>query len=289
MDQPRQPSAAPIEERSDTLSLAFAAPGSAAPVRRDRGAAAAQSDDDFNLQARRSLLETVPHVAKQAEPEVARVLLMAASAYRATQERAVADAARTMRIRDETLLASTTSPVEARRLNNQARAAFSSGRDVLEAFDLQLRAFNANPRDPEIAGSLALLYLKLSPPQPDMARQVALIAIAARGPQYTVTRMEDWNTFAVASALSGRDADARNALFVTLAIAGNVERSCVAALNAVASYGEQLRGPVEAMLYRVHAQGRSYDSPWCAWPPNWSTPPRIAWPAARTMSVNSAR
>jgi hypothetical protein len=288
-DQPRQGSAAPIEDRSDTLSLAFAAPASVSSVRRDRAGSAVQSDDDFNLQARRSLLETVPRVAKQAEPEVARVLLMAASAYRPTQERAVADAARAMRIRDDTLLAGTTSPVEARRLNNQARAAFSSGRDVLEAFDLQLRAFNANPRDPEIAGSLALLYLKLAPPQPDMARQVALIAIAARGPQYTVTRMEDWNTFAVASALSGRDADARNALFVTMAIAGNVERSCVAALNAVASYGEQLRAPVEAMLYRVHAQGRSYDSPWCSWPPNWSTPPRIAFPAPGAMSVNSAR
>src|SRR5215467_26678 len=97
--------------------------------------------------------------------------------------------------------------------------------------------------------------------------------------------MEDWNTFAVASALSGREADARNALYVTLAIAGNVERSCVAALNAVANYGEQLRRPVEAMLYRVHAQGRSYDSPWCAWPPNWSTPPRIAFPAVGAMSV----
>jgi hypothetical protein len=228
------------------------------------------------LRGRRSLLETVPRVAKQAEPEVARVLLLASSAYRPTQERAVADAARAMHIRDDSLLSAAATPTEARRLNNEARAAFASGRDVLEAFDLQLRAFNANPSDPEIAGSLALLYLKLAPPQPDMARQVALIAIAARGPQYTVTRMEDWNTFAVASALSGREADARNALYVTLAIAGNVERSCVAALNAVANYGEQLRRPVEAMLYRVHAQGRSYDSPWCAWPPNWSPPPRIA-------------
>src|SRR5262249_50499548 len=201
----------------DTLSLAFSPPASRASGRRDRAPSLGQSDDDdFGLQGRRSLLETVPRVAKQAEPEVARVLLMAASAYRTMQERTVADAARALRIRDDGLLAGVATPGEARRLNNQARAAFSSGRDVLEAFDLQLRAFNANPRDPETAGPLALLSLKPAPPQPDMARQVALIAIAARGRQYTVTRMDDWNTFAVASALSGREADARNALFVTL-------------------------------------------------------------------------
>src|SRR5215472_8902042 len=91
--------------------------------------------------------------------------------------------------------------------------------------------------------------------------------------------MEDWNTFAVASALAGREADAKNALYVMLALAGSAEPSCVAALNAVSNYGEQLRGPAEALLYRVHAQGRSYDSPWCAWPPNWSTPPKLASPA----------
>jgi hypothetical protein len=225
------------------------------------------------------LLDTVPSIAKQAEPEVARVLLLAASAYRPTQERIVADAARATRIRDDALLpARTATPGEARRLSDQARAAFASGRDVLEAFDLQLRAFNANPRDPEVAGSLALLYLKLTPPQPDMARQVALVALAARGPQYQSTRTEDWNTLAVASALGGREQDAKNALFVTLALSGSAEPTCVAALNALANYGERLRGPVEAVLYRIHAQGRSLDSPWCAWPPTGSAPPRVAWP-----------
>jgi hypothetical protein len=41
-------------------------------------------------------------------------------------------------------------------------------------------------------------------------------------------------------------------------------------LSAMANYGERVREPVEAMLYRIHAQGRAYDSPYCAWPPNWS-------------------
>jgi hypothetical protein len=270
-----QQTSAPVEDHSDTLSLAFAKP--AIDVR--NGANGAEREDEFAMQGRRALLDSVPRVARQAEPEIARILAMAASAYQQTQERAVADAARTARTRGEASLpAAMTSTSEGRRINDQARAAFSSGRNALDAFELQIRAFGANPQDPEIAGSLALLYLKLTPPQPDKARQVALVALAARGPQYRATRMEDWNTFAVASALAGREADAKNALYVMLALAGSVEPACVAALNALSNYGEQLRRPAEALLYRVHAQGRSLDSPWCAWPPTGSTPPRVVWP-----------
>jgi hypothetical protein len=266
---------APVEDRSDTLSLAFAQP--AVDVR--NRANGAEREDEFAVQGRRTLLDSVPRVARQSEPEIARILAMAASAYRQTQERAVADAARTARVHGEiSLPAPMTSASEGRRLNDQARAAFSSGRNALDAFELQIRAFGANPQDPEIAGSLALLYLKLTPPQPDKARQIALVALAARGPQYRSTRMEDWNTFAVASALAGREADAKNALYVMLALAGSAEPACVAALNAISNYGAQLRGPGEALLYRVHAQGRSLDSPWCAWPPTGSTPPRVVWP-----------
>ena len=83
----------------------------------------------------------------------------------------------------------------------------------------------------------------------------------------SVDVVDDWNTFAVASALSGRETDARNALFVTLAVSGNGERACLSALHALANYGERLRRPVEAVLYRIRAQGR-YESPACAWPPN---------------------
>ena len=161
---------------------------------------------------------------------------MAASAYQPIQDRAVADAARLNRIPDDAWLRSrVTSPGEAQRLTDEARAAFASRRNVLEAFDLQLRAFGANPRDPEVASYLAFLYLKLTPPQPDMARQVALVALATRGSQGSAIRMDDWNTFAVASALSGRETDARNALFVTLAVSGNGERACLSALHALAT------------------------------------------------------
>ncbi len=196
---------------------------------------------------------------------------MAASAYHPQQERSVAEAARLSWIRgDLSLLPGATAPGEARRLNDQARVALASRHNLAEALDLQLRAFGANPRDPEIASHLALLYLKLTPPRADTARQVALLTLATYGAQQRSTRTEDWYTFAVASALSGREVDARNALFVMLAVSGNTERSCLAALNALARYGERLRGPVEAVFSRIHGQGRDDESPACAWPPNLS-------------------
>jgi len=265
-------SAAPVEDRSVTLALA------AAPAATGSGSGAARleqprSDDSA---ARRTFVDTVPRMARQGELEVSRVLSMAASAYWPTQDRAVADAARTTRIRDEASLVRTTAPAEARRLHDRAHAAFASGRNVSEALDLQQRAFAANPRDPEIAGFLSVLYLRLTPSQPERARQLALIALTARAPQYATTRIEDWYTLAAASALSGREADARNALFVTLTLSASLERTCVTAWNMFANYGERMRGPVDAVLYRVHTRGHSDSSPWCAWPPVWSTPPRLA-------------
>jgi hypothetical protein len=267
-------SVAPVEDRSENLSVALTAPTTGARAPRVVTRATEEPRvDDVAAQAHRLLADTIP----RGEAEVARVLLIAASAYRPTQDRTVADAARTTRIRDDALPSvRTTASVEARRLHNQARAVFASGRNVRDALDLQLRAFSANPRDPEIAGYLAVLYLKTTPPQPDLARQVALMALTARSSQYATTRLEDWQTFAVASALAGRETDARNAMFVTLALSNNVERTCVAGWNALANYGDQMRGPVEAMLYRVYVRGRSVDSPWCAWPPDFSAPPRLA-------------
>ncbi|HET7098582.1 MAG TPA: hypothetical protein VFJ68_14440, partial [Casimicrobiaceae bacterium] len=111
--------------------------------------------------------------------------------------------------------------------------------------------------------------------QPEMARQLALVALAARAPQYHSARMEDWNTFAIASALTGREADAKNALYVTLTLTADVDTRCVAALNAVSTYGERLRKPVEAMFYRLHSQGRAVGSQPCAWPPNGSLVSRL--------------
>ena len=269
-------SVAPVEDHSPNLSSTLAAVMSAAVATLSRAIKPAEERhaDDAATQAHRVLADAVP----RGEAEVSRVLLIAASAYRPEQDKALADAARTTRIRDDAALPSVRAgaSVEARRLHNQARAMFASGRNAHEALDVQLRAFSADPRDPEIAGYLAVLYLKTTPPQPDLARRVALMALTARSSQFATTRLEDWQTFAVASALAGREIDARNALFVTLALSNNVERTCVAGWNALANYGDRLRGPLDAMLYRVYVRGHSVDSPWCAYPPDFSAPPRLA-------------
>jgi len=249
--------AAPIEDRSEPLT---------SPIRAPEPPPA--PPEDYAAQGRRMLADAVPRFALQAEPEVARVLWLA-SADDPARERIVADAARALRVQgDGSLGGCSASATDARRLG-EARAAAGSRRNVNEAFDLQLRAFGANPRDPEVAGNLALLHLKLAPPQPDRARQLALWALAARCPEFASARLEDWNTFAVASALSGREADATRALFVTLALGGDGEARCVAALNTLSSYGERMRGPVEAMFYRMRSQGRGNYSPACAWPATW--------------------
>jgi hypothetical protein len=89
-----------------------------------------------------------------------------------------------------------------------------------------------------------------------------------RSEHYPTGRPDDWTTFAIASALTGRSADARHALYASLALTRNADRVCRAAVAALSIYGERLREPVEALLYRVHTQGRSDDSPYCAWPAN---------------------
>jgi hypothetical protein len=231
--------------------------------------------EDYGALGRQALYDAVPRIAVRAEPQVARVLGMAASAYHLMEERAVAEASRATRVSDDLVpVARTMAAADGRRLNDEARAA-TRRRDMREAMDLQLRAFGANPRDPEVAGNLASLYLKTTPPQPEMARQLALVALTARGSQYHSARMEDWHTFAIASALTGRESDARNALFVTLALTADVDTRCIATLNAVQTYGERLRKPVEAMFYRLHSQGRGVGSQACAWPPNGSVLSRL--------------
>lgn len=169
---------------------------------------------------------------------------------------------------DASFIAREIAPREARRLHEEARQAYWSRRHVPEAFDLELKAFGANPNDPEIAGTLAFLHLKLVPAQPERARQLAMHAIGMRNAQYPAGRTDDWMTFAIASALTGRQADARHALYASHALSRNLDRSCRTALGALATFGNRMREPVEALLLRLHEQGRADDSPNCVWPPN---------------------
>ncbi len=94
-------------------------------------------------------------------------------------------------------------------------------------------------------------------------------ALTLRGARFPEGRIEDWATFAIASALAGRERDARNAFLVTLSLAPNLERQCKAALDVYAIYGERLRAPIEAMLQSANASGRANGSAFCEWPPHW--------------------
>ncbi|HEV7915798.1 MAG TPA: hypothetical protein VGP22_18705, partial [Albitalea sp.] len=183
----------------------------------------------------------------------------------------VVEAARSVRLApDEVLSGLSEAPGDARRLNDAAGAAFWNSRSAPQALNLQLRAFGANPRDAEVAGNLAFYYLKHRPAQPESARRLALYALTLPDARFPGGRIEDWTTFAIASALAGRERDARNALFATLALSNSLDRPCRAALAAYASHGEKLRAPTEAMLFRIRGWGRSQESTFCRWPPSWS-------------------
>jgi hypothetical protein len=133
-----------------------------------------------------------------------------------------------------------------------------------------MRAFGADPHDLVLAGNLAFYYLKQRPARAEAARQLALYTLTMPDARYPDGRIEDWTNFAIASALTGRERDARNALFVTLALSQTVDRQCRIALAAVASHGDRLRAPTEAMLARIRSWGRSQESSFCRWPPSWS-------------------
>ena len=121
-----------------------------------------------------------------------------------------------------------------------------------------------------MVGNLAVLRLKQQPTQAETARQLALHALTLPDARFPQGRLEDWTTFAIASALGGRERDARNAWWVAATLAPNLQRQCRAATDAYAQYGERLRSSVESMLQRLQASGRADGSPFCAWPPYWT-------------------
>jgi hypothetical protein len=211
------------------------------------------------------LADAVPRIATQARADATRVLWTAAVADSPAQERSVAESTYVPWRSERAYFAQSNATSHSRQLHQQARRAFTNGRDE-EAIDLGLRALAANPRDPDVAGFLAFLYLKKMPVEPETSRQLALYALAFSG-QTRSERIDDWNTLAIASALSGRDVDAGQAFLVELALSRDVERSCREALRALDTYGERLRRPVETLLLRVHGQRRADDSTACAWPP----------------------
>jgi tetratricopeptide (TPR) repeat protein len=237
--------------------------------------ASAREPRDFAARARELMTTQIPRVAQRAERLVMRVLFAAAHEDDGSGAQAVRDAASAVRIAPGDPLASIeVSGAEARRLNEAGRAAYWNRQNVEQALAYQTEAFGANPTDPEIIGNLAFLHLKTRPAQPEAARQLALHALAMHDGRYPTGRIEDWTTLAIASALAGRERDARDAWLATLALTSNTERQCRAALNAYAIYGERLRAPVEAMLYKVQTSGRER-SALCEWPPHWVAESRV--------------
>ena len=264
-----------LEPAAPPVAVAPATPGPAAPL----AAAASPAGDvaappDFMLRANELLSTQIPRLAQRAERMVLRVLVAAGRADEGgSDDDEIRLAASGIRLAPEDPLLSRTAVRESRQFHEGARMALRRG-DLAEAVGLQTRAFGANPVDAEIVGALAQLRLRQGPGQAEAARRLALHALTLHDWKYPSGRIEDWNTFAVASALSGHERDARNAWLVALALAGGSERQCRAAIDAYALYGEALRSPVEAMLYRASAAGRATRSRLCEWPPHWSASTR---------------
>ena len=208
------------------------------------------------LRANELLSTQIPRIAQRAERMVLRVLVAAGRAEddgRADDE--IRLAASGIRLAPDDPQLMRTAVRESRQFHEGARIALRRG-DMTEAVGLQTRAFGANPVDAEIVGSLAWLRLRQGPGQAEAARRLALHALTLHDWKHPSGRIEDWNTFAIASALTGRERDARNGWLVALALSGGSERQCRAAIDAYAIYGEALRGPVEAMLQRANATPR---------------------------------
>jgi hypothetical protein len=223
---------------------------------------------DFAARGDELMTSQLARIAQRAERAVARVLLAAAQPDHASLDdeiRAIANTIQALAPDPQWEIGNVND--EAWLLNEAARVAYWRRGNLQEAIALQTRAFGANPLNAEVVGNLALLHLKQQPAQADIARQLALHALTLADARYPGGRIEDWTTLAIASALSGRNNDARNAWFVTLALASNLERQCKAAVNAYTVYGERLSFPVQAMLRRVTSSSRPGQSPYCEWPP----------------------
>jgi hypothetical protein len=203
---------------------------------------------ELSEHARQMLAGTVPRLAAQAWVDASPLLAMANVS--ATQ-RELADTARSPWRSEQGNALSTLDSTQARHLHDASRSAFASGRRG-EALNLGLRAFAADPRDPDMAGFLAYLYLQQTPVQAETARELALQALVVSGPG-RVARYDDWNTFAVASALTGRDSDATRAFLLGLALSGDADRTCRAATRAYAMFGERMRGSLDPVLMRLRS------------------------------------
>jgi cytoskeletal protein RodZ len=244
---------APLGNASSSALASATASGASAPTA-PSGAVAVEGAAELDEVAAELMSKRMPRVAEAAGRNLARVLSTAAEARefrRRGTVRAAAESVRSGSARPE--LAARVREEDARTLNDAALVAYGRSDDPSNAVRLQKRAFAANPLDSEVVGNLAFLHLKERPPQAEAARQLALHALTLNDPRFPSGRIEDWTTLAIASALAGRDADARNAWFASMALTSDLQRQCDAAIRAEATYGERLRPSVQAMLQRARS------------------------------------
>jgi hypothetical protein len=214
----------------------------------------AASPSELTAIADQLMRRRIPRLAEAASRQLAPVLAKAAEAHEMRQAPAVRSAARNARFgKDRPSLDVSVRSAQARTLNEAARVAYYRRDNVYEAVRLQTRAFGANPLDTEVVGNLAFYSLRERPPQAEAARELALHALTIKDPRFPSGRVEDWTTFAIASALTGRDADARNAWFMTMVVSNDLQRHCQNAVRALTLYGERLRPSVQAMLQRARS------------------------------------
>jgi hypothetical protein len=226
---------------------------------------------DFAARAEQLLAVELPPLAQRLERRIQHVMSLAAAAAFAGQDDEVRRAADALDDpgAERLLAAGASARDDAQALHEAARQALRRRGDPREAHSLQLQAFGADPLDGDVAATLAFLALKQGPARVESARQLALYSLTLPGERSPATRLSDWTTLAIASALTGRERDARRAWYVSLALAPQPERQCRAAINAYALRGEALRLSVEAMLYRAYESGRAHGSALCEWPPSW--------------------
>lgn len=154
-----------------------------------------------------------------------------------------------------------------RTLNEQALSAFYESRDPQRAYDIQRKAFDADPLSAEIAGNLAIYAFRIG--HYSEASSYVLYALSLRRPAGRSGRTTDWATLAAIKAATGDVAGARDALYVTLAIAPDVEARCTSAKQSVNNtYGPVLRDATEAMFRRIQEQSLSQGAA-CATPIQW--------------------
>jgi hypothetical protein len=218
---------------------------------------------DFAARGNDLLARDIPRIAQRAERAVLRVLFVAAQGDDAGDDDAIRAAARALPRAHDLDGSFEPAPRDARALNESARTALNRNGNARQALRTQLGAFGANPLDPEVVGNTAFLMLRQPTPDAERARELALHALTLRDPRFPGGRVEDWTSFAIASALTGRERDARAAWVVSLALTPNLERHCRGARQARSLYGERLRTSVTAMLERARASGRSRGAPSC--------------------------